>query len=46
MCTEKITEFGNTKIDKEALIQTIGLSVQKTQLKPYVVTMAFLSTHG
>ena len=27
MCNEKITELYNTKIDKEALIQTIGLSL-------------------
>ena len=27
MCNEKITELYNTKIDKEASIQTIGLSL-------------------
>lgn len=27
MCNQKITELYNTKIDKEALIQTIGLSL-------------------
>lgn len=27
MCNENITELYNTKIDKEALIQTTGLSV-------------------
>ena len=27
MCNEKNTELYNTKIDKEALIQTIGLSL-------------------